>query len=75
MATIDIRNGANIDKIQFATSAHDYYYGILLERSCNMFVGILDEDGDYCGKIKTKEDAENLIKALQKAIELGWWSK
>jgi hypothetical protein len=25
----------------------------------------------YC--IDTETDAENLIKALQKAIELGWW--
>lgn len=30
-------------------------------------------DSEYIHDIRSKEDAENLIKALQKAIELNWW--
>lgn len=81
MAKIDIRENEDlkITQIQFADPASKHrsgYYGIILEQcEGGDFVAIADEDADWCGKIKSKRDAENLIKALQKAIELNWWKE
>lgn len=36
------------------------------------YIQILDEELYNAVYINTKEHAENLIKALRKAIELGW---
>lgn len=37
-------------------------------------IGVIlkDKDGDTLGSVCTKEDAENLVKALQEASTQGW---
>ena len=68
MSVFDVRgNGVGeIDKIMFSGNeidrlSKDPYGGIKIE----------DEYSDYSIDIP-KEDIPNLIKALQKAVELGW---
>jgi hypothetical protein len=76
MKYIDIRNDEEInpDRIQFA-DGHD--------ASCASYIGkpefdgigspVRLLDGDGCGEQDVrKSDIPNLIKALQKAVELGW---
>lgn len=58
-----------IEEISWCVSAEwniiqDEYYGISFR---DISLGV----GDY-SLVSNKEQAENLIKALQKAIELGW---
>ena len=50
------------------------YNGVALEKWYDI-ASIVDEDGDSIGRIASEEDAQNLIKALQKAIELGWFKE
>lgn len=71
---IDIRNGTNsvVDAIIYA-DIKDERDGYKLVLDSEM-THIVSSDGTSIF-IDTKEDAENLIKALQKAIELGNWSE
>lgn len=71
MSVIDIRKDAiiSIRAIKFAEVSDDGAYQI------SKFEDVCIEDEATCLTIKTKEDAENLIKALQKAIELNWWEE
>ena len=75
MATIDIRNTSEdaIDTITFASaSSVSYICGKLVKGGND--VEVQDPEDDYRSLvIESKEDAENMIKALQKAIELGWF--
>ena len=72
MATIDVRDEADaaVDVIKFSDSyaTHIFGEGIGEEGS---FVMLYDDNDDYV-VINDKEHALNLIKALNKAIELGW---
>lgn len=70
MATIDIRKeqDSEIDLIKF--SSDNLFQSITKGRYGVYFC---DSDGDAVGCIDAEEDAKNLIKALEKAIELGWW--
>ena len=76
MSTTDIRaaNPEEVSAILFSDQTNDSDGCILRKRT---FVSIetdcLREEGDSAVFIDSKEDAENLIKALEKAIELGWW--
>lgn len=73
MATIDIRDGmdAEVDKIKFSDKENHEDAAYLKKHS---FVSIHTyEDSIEPVFIDSKADAQNLIKALQKAIELGWW--
>jgi hypothetical protein len=73
MATIDIRDemDAEIDVIKFSDKENHEDLCLLKKTS---FVSIeVAESGGWTYCIDTETDAENLIKALQKAIELGWW--
>ena len=73
MATIDIREGMDveIDTIKFSDAENFEDACYLMKRS---FVSINTyEESTEPVFIDSKKDAENLIKALQKAIELGWW--
>ena len=76
MSTIDIRgvDPTKVNAILFSGRTNDSDGCILRKRT---FVSIetdcLREEGDSAVFIDSKEDAENLIKALEKAIELGWW--
>lgn len=74
MITIDIRKQCNEEtrRIRFSDSSGSIENAELLQRYIDV-VGINSEDREIF--LTSKEDAENLIKALQKAIELGWWSK
>lgn len=82
MSTIDIRDMhmSTIDVIQFADSDTDAVNvtPCYVAKDINCVV-VLDEDrSDYltdCGtrfRILNKEHAQNMIKALEKAVELGW---
>jgi hypothetical protein len=72
MATIDIRDvedtEINIIKFSDKTNGEDACY---LKRGS--FVSIDTELSENCIFIDTETDAKNLIKALEKAIKLGWW--
>lgn len=73
MATIDIRDGleVEIDTIKFSDK-ENYEDAAFLKKGS--FVSVeAAESGDWTYCIATETDAQNLIKALQKAIELGWW--
>lgn len=75
MASIDIRDVTErVDTIIFADdeSEHDYFAFKLTGTPDGS--GATIHDGFDCNTVKSKTDAENLIKALQKAIELGWVS-
>ena len=74
MASIDIRvNGEeNITKIEFSDSMGVGVNAYFLD-ACGGN-GVTIDDDDTCVNIASKEDAQNLIKALEKAIELGWWN-
>lgn len=71
MATIDIRKQKEsiIDTIMFADET------ALAATQLVKATGYAFLSSEYCkaNDIATKQDAQNLIKALQKAIELGWW--
>ena len=72
MSMIDIRQVEDslINRIQFA----DAFNSIESDSISKNEGGVFIESDEYeCMKLATKQDAENLIKALQKAIELGWW--
>ena len=68
---IDIRDNRNeevIDSIKICDTNSNYYVVSELWKTGNTIV--LNEVGsDRC----TKEHAQNIIKALEKAIELGWF--
>lgn len=72
MATLDIRDGMDtgIKFIKFSDKENESD-GCKLRKG--RFVSIDTELDDNCVFIDTLEDAKNLIKALEKAIELGWW--
>ena len=77
MSTFDVRNSnpAEITEIVFADSTNkvgDYQaYSIIPNFFVNVAYASISDSVD-CVNIYSKEHAENLIKALRKAIELGW---
>lgn len=76
MARLDIRNttGNAVTIITFADDVQTNGNTIACElRKCS-FNGMEIHDGDDYLVIPTKADAENLIIALKKAIELKWIS-
>lgn len=71
---IDVRESAEVTKIRFSDTHDDEDIGmgdaVFLDKAAgrvyiNDFIG-------HAVAIRTKEHAINLIKALEKAIELGW---
>ncbi len=78
MTTFDIRKEGSeeITKIVFADEAERDYDETarvfrLVKDSDGPFILVEDENGTYV-VVDTKERTLNLIKALNKAIELGW---
>lgn len=72
MATFDVRNSntEEITEIVFADNDEKEYIPFIVQK--NGFYGMdICAESLYVG-IESKEHAENLIKALRKAIELGW---
>lgn len=73
MSIIDIREQVEVSNIIFADpTACAECTAIKLDR-CHGYARLIDQCGNGACAIATKQDAQNLIKALQKAIELGWW--
>lgn len=74
MSVIDIRKDYNkVDKIVFSDEGFNFVTASFLKHSDDHF-SIVDESGTDSVLIESVEQAENLIKALQKAIELKWVS-
>ena len=73
MPTFDVRNTKDneVAKITFADGNSGYSCSIA--KNSYGDVTLFDYEEDWASAIATKQDAENLIKALQKAIELGWF--
>lgn len=73
MSEIDIRNEsiAPIDKIVFSDRGLNYIVATHLKKADEYFV-IMDEESRDSVIVESREQTENLIKALQKAIELKW---
>jgi len=76
---IDIRNSTadKVNTIVFADKDCDQGDACLLtlKNSFTKITGYKGEASPYYIYLKSQEDAKNLIKALQKAIELGNWSE
>ena len=76
MSTIDIRNGKQCEITEIIFWDHDIAKttpATHLKVDNDHEVAIHDEE-DFVF-IVSQEHAENLIKSLQKAIELGWFNK
>lgn len=73
MSVLDIRKTADepITNIVFADEGRNYVTATSLMKRSDHF-RIVDEDDDSNLIIESKEQAENLIKAIEKAIELNW---
>lgn len=72
MATIDVRG--EVEEVVTAIKFSDSYATHLIGEGIGeegSFVMLYDDNNDYV-VINDKEHALNLIKALNKAIELGW---
>lgn len=74
MSVIDIRNesGEEVTNIVFADE-HSFYVNAtyLVKGDEGTVFRIYDEDDEFVN-VTSKEHAENLMKALHKAIELKW---
>ncbi len=73
MVTIDIRKHKEqkIDVIEFADKAGFAATRLVKMHGC----AFLASEHTTASDISSKAAAQNLIKALEKAIELGWWSE
>lgn len=79
MSVYDVRNAdtSEVDKIKWVGSnSWDLVKAITSpNRSGVKFSGVkITSDGVSCALVSSKGEAKNLIKALEKAIELGWLS-
>lgn len=76
MSIIDIRcnEPEQTNKIRFADVSTDYYQATIIKREYTGKVSIQEEDGNTSLKVNImgREHAENLIKAMKKAIDMGW---
>lgn len=78
MATLNLTQDEDpINLIIFADAetADDYCVAVSIKKAANARgqVWINDRDHDPQLSVESVKDAETLIKALQKAIELGWF--
>lgn len=75
MIAFDVRfvNDEKITKIVFADEDEVWTTAVSLVREGSTVIGVQSEYEKYVSyKIVNKEHALNLIKALNKAIDLGW---
>lgn len=74
MSTFDVRDNAEtvIDTILFADDG-DHYTTVASLSHQGDYVKIYDEDQSQALKIESKQQAVDMIKALNKAIELEWF--
>ena len=75
MSKFDVRDSIpdEIDVIIFADSHSSYSIADRLEKHTGKSVISITDEQDDSVYIGSKEDALNLIKALNKAIELDWF--
>lgn len=80
MATLNLTQEQQEDPINLIIfvepeTADDYCVAVSIKKAANARgqVWINDRDHDPQLSIESVKDAETLIKALQKAIELGWF--
>ncbi len=72
MTTIDIRSGVQeVDTIIVGDKSNTSYVADSLERTAVGF-DLSDTEEGRTLRVSDRQQAENLIKGLQKAIELGW---
>ena len=71
MATIDIRNEEKQVVTEIVFSDVELCASSIMQHPIGIF--ITNQHRSASSKIANKEDAENLILALKKAIELGWF--
>lgn len=69
MATYDVRNDHSFEEIVFAEDDTGPGWAYFLSFTDGR---VRIEDSMYEMTIANRRDAENLIKALEKAISLGW---
>lgn len=81
MATIDVREAgvATVDKIMFYGDCFEESAAALEIDRCEVHTGCVaitasDEEMGVLA-LENKEHALNLIKAIHKALELGWFEK
>lgn len=75
MSAIDIRNAGveTIDKIVFSDEGSNYVIAThLTQGKGEDCFKIVTEDCRESVIVESKEQAQNLIKAIDKAIQLGW---
>lgn len=75
MATIDIRDISEdeIDEIRVRDKDRSVLSVELIELA-GSYVNLYDSDGSDRLTIHDEEHAKNLIKGIQKAIDLGWFN-
>ena len=73
MAIFDVRNTKDNEVFKITFADGNLGYGCSIAKNSYGDVTLFDCEEDWASAIATKQDAENLIKALQKAIELGWF--
>lgn len=73
MTVVDVRSVAeeSIDTIRFAEKSGFDYYPDIIKRDGQRVV-LVETDMSRELALRDKNHASNLIKALEKAIELGW---
>ena len=73
MSTVDIRDTSisPVDKVVFADAAFESS-ATFLQLSHGTISLQVDESEEYESVVINKNSVESLIKALQKAIDLGW---
>ena len=74
MSTFDVRNTKDNEVVKITFADSNSGYGCSIAKNSYGDVTLFDCEEDWASSIATKQDAENLIKALQKAIELGWFN-
>ena len=74
MSTFDVRNTKDNEVVKITFADKTAGYGCSLVKESEGGVALVDCEDNFASYVATKQDAENLIKALQKAIELGWFN-
>ena len=71
----DIRTNQaeEISVLRFADGSDDYHVASGISRVADGGVSVIDLESERTLRIFSEEHAQNLIKAINKAIELGWF--
>lgn len=74
MSTFDVRKPASleINKLLFSDGGSRFIVGTTIGRNSTDSIFISAEQGNDSIVLESVEQVQNLIKALNKAVELGW---